>query len=66
MAHVLAQVTPEDVLNFGLIPELVGRLPILTPLMPLTVEAMVQILTEPKNALDSPVSAPLPTRRSRS
>jgi ATP-dependent Clp protease ATP-binding subunit ClpX len=49
--ELLAQVTPEDVLEFGLIPELVGRLPIITPLMPLTSEAMVRILTEPKNAL---------------
>jgi len=44
-------VTPHDVLEFGLIPELVGRLPILCPLMPLGRDALVQILTEPKNAL---------------
>jgi ATP-dependent Clp protease ATP-binding subunit ClpX len=50
-AQVLNQVTPEDVLQFGLIPELVGRLPIITPLMPLTSDAMVQILTKPKNAV---------------
>lgn len=49
--EVLAQVTPEDILQFGLIPELVGRLPIITPLMPLTRDAMVRILTEPKNAI---------------
>jgi ATP-dependent Clp protease ATP-binding subunit ClpX len=49
--EVLMQVTPEDVLQFGLIPELVGRLPVITPLMPLSREAMVQILTEPKNAI---------------
>ncbi len=49
--EVLIQVTPEDVLEFGLIPELVGRLPILCPLMPLDRDALVQILTEPKNAL---------------
>jgi ATP-dependent Clp protease ATP-binding subunit ClpX len=49
--EVLVQVTPEDVLQFGLIPELVGRLPVITPLMPLSREAMVQILTEPKNAI---------------
>jgi ATP-dependent Clp protease ATP-binding subunit ClpX len=49
--EVLSQVTPEDILQFGLIPELVGRLPIVTPLMPLTREAMVRILTEPKNAI---------------
>ncbi|MCP3902509.1 MAG: ATP-dependent Clp protease ATP-binding subunit ClpX [Planctomycetes bacterium] len=48
---VLDQVTPEDVLQFGLIPELVGRLPIITPLMPLSPDAMVRILTEPKNAI---------------
>ncbi len=49
--EVLSQVTPEDILQFGLIPELVGRLPIVTPLMPLTRDAMVRILTEPKNAI---------------
>jgi ATP-dependent Clp protease ATP-binding subunit ClpX len=50
-ATLLAQVTAEDVLEYGMIPELIGRLPILTPLMPLDVSALVQILTEPKNAL---------------
>ena len=49
--EVLIQVTPEDILEFGLIPELVGRLPIVCPLMPLDRDALVQILTEPKNAL---------------
>ena len=49
--EVLIQVTPEDILEFGLIPELVGRLPILCPLMPLDRDALMQILTEPKNAL---------------
>jgi ATP-dependent Clp protease ATP-binding subunit ClpX len=44
-------VTPDDVLEFGMIPELVGRLPMLCPLHPLSREAMVQILTEPRNAL---------------
>jgi ATP-dependent Clp protease ATP-binding subunit ClpX len=48
---VLAQVLPEDVLEFGMIPELVGRLPIITPLMPLDRAAMISILTEPKNAI---------------
>jgi len=47
----LAQVMPEDVLEFGLIPELIGRLPVITPLMPLDENALIQILTEPKNAL---------------
>jgi len=49
--ELLAQITPDDVLEFGLIPELVGRLPIVCPLMPLDVSAMVRILTEPRNAL---------------
>ena len=51
VARLLEQITPEDVLEFGLIPELVGRLPILCPLMPLDRDAMVNILTEPRNAL---------------
>jgi ATP-dependent Clp protease ATP-binding subunit ClpX len=46
-----SQVTNEDVVEFGVIPELVGRLPVITPLMPLSDDALVQILTEPKNAL---------------
>jgi ATP-dependent Clp protease ATP-binding subunit ClpX len=50
-AKALSQITPEDVLEFGLIPELVGRLPVLCPLMPLGMDAMISILTEPKNAL---------------
>ena len=48
---VLTSVVPEDILEFGLIPELVGRLPIVCPLEPLDRSAMVQILTEPKNAI---------------
>ena len=44
-------VEPEDLIKFGLIPELVGRLPVVATLGELTEEAMVQILTEPKNAL---------------
>jgi len=50
-ADLLDQVTTEDILHFGLIPELLGRLPITTPLMPLTEDAMVRILTEPRNAI---------------
>ena len=50
-SSVLGQVIPDDVLEFGLIPELVGRLPVIVPLMPLGEGALVQILTEPKNAL---------------
>ncbi|MCL4195988.1 MAG: ATP-dependent Clp protease ATP-binding subunit ClpX [Phycisphaerales bacterium] len=50
-AALMRQVTADDVLDFGLIPELVGRLPVITPLMPLDFEALIQIMTEPKNAL---------------
>jgi len=46
-----AGVEPEDLLRFGLIPELVGRLPVTVTLDPLTEDAMVRILSEPKNAL---------------
>ncbi len=49
--EILAQVTPEDLVEFGMIPELVGRLPIITSLAPLGVDALARILTEPKNAL---------------
>jgi ATP-dependent Clp protease ATP-binding subunit ClpX len=51
VARLLEQITPDDVLEFGMIPELVGRLPILCPLMPLDRDTMVNILTEPRNAL---------------
>ncbi|MBI1370167.1 MAG: ATP-dependent Clp protease ATP-binding subunit ClpX [Planctomycetes bacterium] len=47
----LKHVIPDDVLEFGLIPELVGRLPVLVPLSPLNEADLVRILTEPKNAL---------------
>lgn len=49
--ELLMQVTTEDIIESGMIPELVGRLPVIAPLMPLTQEALVSILTEPKNAL---------------
>jgi ATP-dependent Clp protease ATP-binding subunit ClpX len=48
---VLAQVEPEDLLKYGLIPELVGRLPVLGTLDSLDEAALISILTEPKNAL---------------
>jgi ATP-dependent Clp protease ATP-binding subunit ClpX len=48
---VLREVTTDDVLEYGLIPELVGRMPVVVPLTPLTEEALTKILTEPKNAL---------------
>ena len=49
--EVLSQVVPEDLVEFGMIPELVGRLPVVTTLDPLDVDMLVQILTEPRNAL---------------
>ena len=50
-AELLAQVAPEDLVEYGMIPELVGRLPVVTTLEPLNVETLVRILTEPRNAL---------------
>ena len=48
---LLSQVAPEDLLEYGLIPELIGRLPVLGALGPLSEDEMVRILLEPKNAL---------------
>lgn len=48
---LMQQIIPEDLLKFGLIPEFIGRLPILSALEKLTEEDLVRILTEPKNAL---------------
>jgi ATP-dependent Clp protease ATP-binding subunit ClpX len=50
-ADVFREVEPEDLIKFGLIPELVGRLPVVATLGELTEDALVQILTQPKNAL---------------
>ncbi|MCC6661316.1 MAG: ATP-dependent Clp protease ATP-binding subunit ClpX [Phycisphaerales bacterium] len=50
-SQFLSRVTPEDLIEYGMIPEFVGRLPVLAPLMPLTIDAMVSILTEPRNAI---------------
>jgi ATP-dependent Clp protease ATP-binding subunit ClpX len=50
-ARVLEQVQPDDLIEFGMIPEFVGRLPCLCTLSPLDEHAMVRILTEPKNAI---------------
>ena len=47
----LAQVQPDDLVQFGMIPEMIGRLPCITALEPLDEAAMVRILTEPRNAL---------------
>ncbi|MGM9485738.1 ATP-dependent Clp protease ATP-binding subunit ClpX [Ideonella sp. YS5] len=51
VSEVFRQAEPEDLVRFGLIPELVGRLPVVATLGELTEEALVQILVEPKNAL---------------
>ena len=51
VSQLLAQVRPHDILKFGIIPELVGRLPVIAPLNALQREDLVRILTEPKNAL---------------
>lgn len=49
--EVLQNVEPEDLLKFGLIPEFIGRLPVIVALHPLKEEALIRILSEPKNAL---------------
>jgi len=51
ISQVLAKVEPEDLLSYGLIPELVGRLPVVCTLGELDEEALIRILTEPRNAL---------------
>ena len=51
VGELLKEIQPQDLLKFGLIPELVGRLPVITTLHSLDRDQMVQILTEPKNAL---------------
>jgi ATP-dependent Clp protease ATP-binding subunit ClpX len=51
LTEVFKDVEPEDLIKFGLIPELVGRMPVVATLAELTEDALVQILTEPKNAL---------------
>jgi ATP-dependent Clp protease ATP-binding subunit ClpX len=48
---ILQQITAEDLIEFGMIPEFIGRLPVLAPLMPLTVDTLVTVLTQPKNAI---------------
>ena len=49
--EILRQVQPEDLVEFGMIPEFVGRLPVVATLEPLDVEALVNVLTRPKNAI---------------
>jgi ATP-dependent Clp protease ATP-binding subunit ClpX len=51
VGELLAQVTADDLVEFGMIPEFIGRLPVLAPLAPLDEEALMNIMTEPKNAL---------------
>lgn len=51
MENMLQYITPQDLKNYGLIPELIGRLPVLTYLEPLDKTMLISILTEPKNAI---------------
>src|SRR5262249_55934212 len=51
LGELLSKVTSDDLIEFGMIPEFVGRLPVIAPLDPLDEEALVRILTEPRNAL---------------
>jgi len=50
-SSILKEVTPHDLVKYGIIPELVGRIPVITSLTPLDTEAFVKILKEPKNSL---------------
>jgi ATP-dependent Clp protease ATP-binding subunit ClpX len=50
-ARILAEVQPEDLVEYGMIPEFVGRLPVVATLEPLDVKTLINILTQPKNAL---------------
>jgi ATP-dependent Clp protease ATP-binding subunit ClpX len=51
LGELLGKVTSDDLIEFGMIPEFVGRLPVIAPLEPLDEDALVRILTEPRNAL---------------
>jgi ATP-dependent Clp protease ATP-binding subunit ClpX len=51
VAALLARIMPQDLLRFGLIPEFIGRLPIIVPLEPLDEDDLVRVLVEPKNSL---------------
>jgi len=51
LAELLPHVTSDDILEYGLIPELVGRLPVVTSLQPLDSDSLVKVLSEPRNAL---------------
>ena len=50
-SHMLEQIIPEDIIEYGMIPEMVGRLPVITTLAALDEDALIDILTQPKNAL---------------
>lgn len=51
MGELLSKILPEDLLRYGLIPEFIGRIPVISSLTPLDEDALIQILTKPKNAL---------------
>lgn len=51
IGHLMEQVNSDDILQFGMIPEFIGRLPVVSALAPLEEDGLVQVLTEPKNAL---------------
>jgi ATP-dependent Clp protease ATP-binding subunit ClpX len=51
LTRILEEVIPEDIIEFGMIPEMVGRLPVITALSALDEDALIDILTKPKNAL---------------
>ena len=64
-ADVFGDVLPEDLLKFGMIPEFIGRLPVITNVRNLDQEALVRILTEPRNALVKQYRAAVRPRRRR-
>lgn len=51
LSTALQKIEPEDLISFGLIPELVGRLPVIAPLEELTEEQLIEVMTEPRNAI---------------
>ncbi len=55
--EILQKVVPQDLVRYGIIPELIGRLPVITVLSPLDEEALISILTEPKNSLEKQYKA---------
>ena len=65
VGNIFTKVLPEDLLNFGLIPEFVGRLPVISAVHYLDKDSLVRILTEPKNALVASVPEVLQPRRHR-